>query len=113
MDIYVAEINGRSIAAVSADKISDAEALVKTPEIETELMVIENDGTPLWDGETPIYVRPALPEEQAAWRDFEKQEIPAGEIDPNRPEPRLCFLVPVVDPTDPVEILCRRVLHCS
>jgi hypothetical protein len=113
MDIYVAEINGRSIAAVSADKISDAEAVVKNPAIKIELMVIENDGAPLWDGEAPIRVRLAHPEEQAAWRDFENQERLGGEIDPARPEPRFCFLVPVIDPTDPVEILCRRVLHCS
>ena len=111
MDIYVAEINGRSIAAVNADQISDAESLVKNPAIEIELMVLENDGTPLWDGEAPIGVRPALPEERAVWRDFQNQAIREGDIDAGTPEPRLCFLVPVVDPTDPVEILCRRVLH--
>src|SRR6266576_6042825 len=111
MDIYVAEINGRSIAAVNADQIADAESLVTNPAIEIELMVLENEGAPLWDGEVPICVRPALPEEQAVWRDFQNQAIREGDIDAERTERRLCFLVPVVDPTDPVEILCRRVFH--
>jgi hypothetical protein len=109
MDMYVAEINGRSIAAVNADQISDAEALVKNPAIETELLVLENDGAPLWDGQASISVRQALPEERAAWRDFQNEAIREND----ELEPRLFFLVPVTDPTDPVEILCRRVLHCS
>ncbi len=44
MGVYVAEINGRGIAAVNADQISDAEEFVKNPAIEIELMVLENDG---------------------------------------------------------------------
>jgi len=113
MGIYVAEINGRSIAAVNADQIADAESLVTNPAIEIELMVLENQGTPLWDGEAPICVRPAFPKEQEVWRDFQNQVMPQSQTDANGAEPQLCFLVPVVDPTDPVEILCRRVLHCS
>ncbi len=107
MGVYVADINGRGIAAVNADQISDAEEFVKNPAIEIELMVLENDGAPLWDGEAPICMRSALPEEQAAWRDFQDQAIRENKIDGDKLEPRLCFLVPVVDPTDPVEILSR------
>ncbi len=55
----------------------------------------------------------AFPEEQAAWRDFQDKAIRENKIDGDKPEPRLCFLVPVIDPTDTVEIICRRVLHCS
>jgi hypothetical protein len=84
---------------------------VKNPAIEIELMVLENDGAPLWDGEAPICMRSALREEQAVWRDFQHQAIRENKIEGDRPG--LCFLVPVVDPTDPVEILCQRVLHCS
>jgi len=107
MGVYVAEINGRGIAAVNADQISDAEKFVKNPAIEIELMVLESDGTPLWDGEAPICLRAAVPEEQAAWQDFQDQAIRENKIDQDKPEPQLCFLVPVVDPTDPVEILSR------
>ena len=35
---------------------------MKNPAIEIELMVLENDGAPLWDGEAPICMR-------AAWQD--------------------------------------------
>ena len=115
MGVYVAEIKGRGIAAVHADQISDAEEFVKNPAIEMELMVLENenDGAPLWDGEAPICIRAAFPEEQAAWRDFQDKAIRENNVDGDKPEPRLCFLVPVIDPTDTVEIICRRVLHCS
>jgi hypothetical protein len=73
MAVYVAEINGRGIAAVAANEIADAEAFVKTPAIKMELMVLENEGAPLWDGDASISIRPALSEEQAAWRDFQNQ----------------------------------------
>jgi hypothetical protein len=107
MSVYVAEINGRGIAAVNADQISDAEEFVKNPAIELELMLLECDGVPLWDGETPICLRAALPQEQAMWEDFEDQVRRENRIDQDKHEPPLCFLVPVVDPTNPVEILTR------
>jgi hypothetical protein len=113
MGVYVAEINGRGIAAVNADQISDAEGFVKNAAIQSELMVLENDGAPLWDGDAAICMRAALPEEQAAWQDFQDHAARENKIDRDKLELRLCFLVPVIDPTDPVEILCQRVLNCS
>ncbi len=87
MGVYVAEIKGRGIAAVHADQISDAEEFVKNPAIEMELMVLENenDGAPLWDGEAPICIRAAFPEEQAAWRDFQDKAIRENKVDGDKP----------------------------
>jgi hypothetical protein len=60
MGVYVAEINGRGIAGVNAEQISDAEGFVKNPAIGSELMVLENDGAPLWDGDGAISMRTAF-----------------------------------------------------
>ena len=73
---------------------------MKNPAIEIELMVLEKR-------------RGAL----VGWRSadlhgscvagFQDQAIRENKIDGDKLAPRLCFLVPVVDPTDPVEILSR------
>jgi len=111
MRIFVAEINGRGFAAVNAERIADAEAVLDSSAFEAELMVLESDGAPLWDGETQIRLREARPEEQAAWRASHAEAVREGDIDDER-EIWLSFLVPVVDPTDPAEILAQRVFHC-
>ena len=107
MSIYVAEINGRGIAALNADQNSDAEKFVKNPAIEAELMVLENDGAPLWDGEASICVRAAFPDEQSEWRESRDQAMREEKISSDNPEIWLCFLVPVIDPTDPIEIIAQ------
>ncbi len=112
MAVYVAEINGRRFAAVNADKVSDAEAFLDSSAVEAELMILESNGAPLWDGETEICVREALPDEQAAWRESRDEAVRGGEIGAGERETWLSFLIPVIDPTDPAEIVSQRVFHC-
>ena len=107
MNVYVAEINGPGIAALNADQNSDAEKFVKNPAIEAELMVLENDGAPLWDGEASIRVRAAFPDEQSEWRESRDQAMREEKNSSDNPEIWLCFLVPVIDPTDPIEIIAQ------
>jgi hypothetical protein len=112
MGVYVAEINGRGLAAVNADKASDAEAFLDSSAVEAELMILESNGVPLWDGETEICVREALPDEQATWRQSRDEAVREGKIGASERETWLSFLVPVIDPTDPAEIVSHWVFHC-
>jgi hypothetical protein len=50
MSVYVAEINGRGIAAFSAETRELAEKWAQGGPFQEDLTVLENEGTPLWNG---------------------------------------------------------------
>ena len=52
----------RAKDAIEAQKWIDTEE-----DVRSDLAVLENEGHPLWDGETPIVVRAATFAEKAAW----------------------------------------------
>jgi hypothetical protein len=94
--IFVAEINGRGIAAISAESRAEAEEQFMSPWFKEDLMCLENEGKPLWPtaGDPKILLREPLPEEAARW----EKSRDASDADE---EDWLVFLVPVTDPTDP------------
>jgi hypothetical protein len=95
MAVYTLEIAGRAIAAFNEDGIADAERFVENDELRNDLTVCEFDGAPLWDGKTELFVRDALPEEQAHWQTSHARAI----LDGNEEGSLLVFLVPVKHPT--------------
>jgi len=99
MTIYVAEIAGRAIAAFEAEGKEEAALIFDSPVLRGDLMVLENKGRPLWDGEQTIDSRLALPEEAAAFHIYLVGVPLDADLD-NEDVARLCFLVPVRDPTD-------------
>jgi hypothetical protein len=48
MTVYVAEINGRAIAAFNAENDIQAEGRASSKPFRGDLTVIENEGQPLW-----------------------------------------------------------------
>jgi len=70
------------------------------PSKRPELWVIESEtgGLPLWDGVTEIYVRQALPAEEAKWQASRAKAIRNGNVDDSEDEIWLAFLVPLTDP---------------
>ena len=91
MPVYVAEIAGRGLAAFDAtDDIEAAEVRLTDTAFRRDLIVLENQGRPLWDGVSQIGMRKASPEEAAKW---ESGMLADG-------KDRFVFLVPVVDPSD-------------
>jgi hypothetical protein len=89
MTIYVAEIAGRGIAAFDAANDSAAEAHLANKAFQRDLIVFQNQGRPLWDGVSPIQLRPASPQEAATWQ----SGATTGDA------VRFVFLVAVVDPS--------------
>jgi hypothetical protein len=99
MTIYVAEIEGRAIAAFHAETDIEAEEFVDAEWFRDDLMVLEFEGRPLWNGTSEIYVREAVDDERATWDSSRARGILEGEADKNKKD-WLAFLVLIVDPTD-------------
>jgi hypothetical protein len=99
MTVYVAEIEGRAIAAFHVENEMAAEAFVESDAFQSDLMVLESDDEPLWDGEADIHCREAVEEERAAWEKSRARAILDGETEADDKD-WLVFLVSVTDPTD-------------
>ncbi|HZK89970.1 MAG TPA: hypothetical protein VFC56_07490 [Stellaceae bacterium] len=94
MTIFVAEIQGRGIAAFDADTKADAQQMVEADWFTEDLMVLQSEGKPLWDGSAEIFIREAIDDEGERWDAARRR---SGED-----EDYLLFLLPVTDPTDDV-----------
>jgi hypothetical protein len=97
MTVYVADIQGRGIAAFHADNGLDAESLVRDRVFRDDLMALATDGVPLWDGMTDIRVRQALPDEEAKWRVSRAKAIRHGNIE-EKDDAWVAFLVTLTEP---------------
>ena len=98
MAVFVADINGRAIAAFNAENEIHAEGRAASKSFRADLTVLENEGRPLWDGTDKILVRKAFPAEEAQFNASQARAISEKEIDEE--DDWLMFLVPVTDPTD-------------
>src|SRR5499427_6255044 len=94
MTVYVTEINGRAIAAFNAENEIQAEVRATSKPFRADLTVLENEGHPLWNGRDEIFIRKALPAEEAQFDASQARAIKDKDDD------WLMFLVPVTDPTD-------------
>jgi hypothetical protein len=54
MTVYVAEIDGRAIAAFNAENEIQAEGRASSKAFRGDLTVLENEGQPLWNGADEI-----------------------------------------------------------
>ena len=61
MNVFVAEINGRAIAAFNAENEIHAEGRAASKPFRADLTVLENEGRPLWNGTDEIFVRKLSP----------------------------------------------------
>jgi hypothetical protein len=92
MPIYVVEIAGRAIFAFDADSDDQANGHLSDKTFLSDLYVLQSGGRSLWNGESEIRLRAAVPNEAALWE--------AGEhaADQQGASPSRIFLIPVVDP---------------
>jgi len=98
MTVYVAELNGRAVAAFNAENKIQAEDRATSRPFRTDLTVLENEGRQLWNGTDEIFIRKAFPAEEAQFDASRARAIKDKQIDEN--DDWLMFLVPVTDPTD-------------
>ena len=57
--MFTVEIGGSPIAITNADE-AQARDVFESEEFKQDLMAMTSDGAPLWDGRTPLTVRPAF-----------------------------------------------------
>jgi hypothetical protein len=112
MRTYVAEIEGRAVIAFRAKSAEEAQFWIGSAKaVRADLAVLEDEGRPLWDGQTEIRVRAANYAEQAAWR---RKSVEMTEEDgEHNPNDTLLFFLAVSDPTDEnvEENGARKLLH--
>jgi hypothetical protein len=97
MTVYVADIEGRGVAAFHADSGPDAERLVRDRIFRDDLMALASGGLPLWDGVADIQVRQARPDEEARWRASHANAIRRGDIEADE-QAWIAFLVTLTNP---------------
>jgi hypothetical protein len=107
MTVYVAEINGRGIAAFNTADRDSADHFVDSEPFRADLAVLESEGKPLWNGTDDIFIREAFPEEQATFKATQARAIKDEEIEDEDDE-WVLFLVPVTDPTGRWQSPARR-----
>jgi hypothetical protein len=96
MTVYVAEIEGRGIAAFYAENGAAAMVRVRDRLFRDDLMVLATDGLPLWDGMADIQLRPAFPDEEARWLASRAKAIRHGNIE-REDDTWIAFLVALTD----------------
>jgi hypothetical protein len=98
MQTYVAEIDGRAVMAFRAKNGLKAQNWLDTAQtVRAELMVLQSEGKPLWDGRMEIIARAATLAEKAAYRRKSVEMSFADEG--HNPDDALALLVPVKEAT--------------
>jgi hypothetical protein len=91
--MFTLEIGSRPVAITDAEE-AQARDIFESDEFKQDLTILTSEGTPLWDGRTPLNVRPASQEEVAAF------EAPDFDVDDDDGEEdgdgvSVTFLVPI------------------
>ncbi len=92
--MFTVEVGGRPVATTDADE-AQARAIFESDEFKQDLAAMTSQGTPLWDGRSPLTIRPASQEEMA---EFQFADLDYDEdLDDEDEEDSLsvAFLVPV------------------
>ena len=97
--MFTLEISGKPVAVTNASE-DEARELFDSGAFKEDLMTLESEGAPLWDGYASLSVRPANPDEIAAFEGAAMDEDGEPDGAAEEPGPMLMFLVDVTDPDD-------------
>jgi len=64
--MFTLEIDGKPIAITDAEE-AQAQGIFESAEFRQDLTALTSEGTPLWDGQAPLTIRPASQQEVAAF----------------------------------------------
>ena len=93
--MFTLEIAGKPIAVTDASE-DDARDVLESETFKQDLMQLESDGAPLWDGFASLSVRQATRAEIAA---FETTPMAEGEV-VDETAPMIMFLVDIDEPDE-------------
>jgi hypothetical protein len=98
MSIWTMDIDGKPVVVIGEVDRDEAEDLVGDDSFQEDLMDLESEGEPIWNGEAPLTLREANEEERKAWQ--ESREEARSEEDFDEDEASVVFLIPVSDPDE-------------
>ena len=108
--MFTIEIAGRPVAVTDANE-EEPRKLLEGEEFRADLLRLETDGGPLWNGRSALTVRAATEDEIAEFEqvdDDEDEDDEEGDEDAEEEEEDedaevavIVFLVPIVDPDEP------------
>src|SRR4051812_23090395 len=94
--MFTVEIAGKPIAVTNASE-DEACEVFESDAFKEDLMVMESEGAPIWDGFAPMTIRPATREEAGDFEDAPTEED--GELT-DEVTPLVMFLIDVDEPED-------------
>jgi hypothetical protein len=97
--MFTLEISGKPVAVTNASE-DEARDLFESGAFKDDLMTLESEGAPLWDGYASLKVRPATQDETAAFKSAATDEDGGTDGADDEPGPMLMFLVDVADPDE-------------
>ena len=90
--MFTLEISSTPIAITDAEE-AQARQIFNSDDFKQDLSALTSEGSPLWDGQAPLHIRPASPEEIAAF------EAPDEDLDDDLDDEEdgvfVTFLVPI------------------
>jgi hypothetical protein len=96
--MYTLDIAGKPVAITDADEAQSRE-LFNSDAFKEDIAAMESDGKPLWDGKTPLVVRPSSKEETEnfaqALDEGDEDDDMEDDLDEDEVGINVLFLVPV------------------
>ncbi|MBE7213278.1 MAG: hypothetical protein INR65_19870 [Gluconacetobacter diazotrophicus] len=97
MPLYTIEIGGEPMLVFPEDSIELAREEAATGNVTEALGEFERGGEPVWDGETPLEVRDATPEEAAHFEAGFAEAMEDGDINEDERDEFAVFLIETDD----------------
>ncbi|MCI0756346.1 hypothetical protein [Teichococcus vastitatis] len=101
--MFTLEIGGKPVAVIDAEE-GDAREIIESEAFREDLQRLRTKGTPLWDGQASLNLRPASEDEMAQFDDSDDaldesdlDEDDAAEEEDDEDGMEVVFLVPMDD----------------
>ncbi|MBE9606752.1 hypothetical protein IAI18_17945 [Acetobacteraceae bacterium H6797] len=99
MNLYTLEAQDRAVL-VFAEETEESARTLALEAIAEDLTILECDGQPVWDGESPLVVRAATKEEAEEWEADFAQALEEEEVTEEERQGYALFLIEVEDAED-------------
>ena len=97
--MFTIEIAGKPVAVTDADE-DEARKLLESEEFTADLMRLESEDGPLWNGSSALTVRAATQDEIAEFEQVEDDDEEEEAEEDDEDAAVIVFLVPIIDPDE-------------
>ncbi len=97
MPLYVIDVGAEPVVVFPEGSLELAQEEARTGNVTEALQEFTRDGTPLWDGQTPLAVRDASDEEAAHYQAGFDEALADGDISEDEQDEFAVFLIETDD----------------